>query len=229
MTQRPVDCVKILWIFAHMLHTHKLHHGLSSLLHFVYELKREEVHLNDQLGVFVALWFLRLISVSVFPAHFAVAGIVLFWGACCWYSGLGVLTVDVVCFHIRGTLAALTVDDTSSCLLWSLNFSVLPLLFFSHCHLFPSAPHTLHLSHHYNPHLLLFPSLLLLILLISLSIISSFSFCSSSLSPSLPSLSPPASSPSGQGPCYKSDQTETVPPPCSDDKLHLKVLYIHCC
>lgn len=121
----------------------------SSLLHVVYELKREEMHLNDQLGVFVASWFWRLISVCVFCGcrHCFVLRCLL----CCWCSGLGVLTVDAVSFSIHGTLAALTVDDTSPRLPRSLNFSVLPLLCLSHCHLFPSAPHTLHLSRHYDP------------------------------------------------------------------------------
>lgn len=170
MTRRPADCVKILWVFF-APHTQT---ASSSLLHVVHELKREEMHLNDPLGVFVASWFWRLIPVCFFPAHFAVAGIVLFWGACCWCSGLGVLTVDAVSFSIHGTLAALTVDDTSPRLPRSLNFSVLPLLCLSHCHLFPSAPHTLHLSRHYDPHLLLFllsfplPSLIIVSRLLSL-------------------------------------------------------------
>ncbi len=107
---------------------------------------------------------------------------VLFWRACCWYSGLGVLTVDTVCFSIHSTLAASTVDDTGTlpCLLWSPTFPHPPSPLF-----LPSlVPHTLHLSHHYNPHLPLSPFHLLLILLISLPVLSFSSFYSFSPSPS---------------------------------------------
>lgn len=79
--------------------------------------------------------FFCLISVSVVAARATVAGVLFcFDGACCWYSGLGVLTVDAVCFSIHSTLAASTVDDTGalSCLLWSPAFLILPLFFFSH-------------------------------------------------------------------------------------------------
>lgn len=141
---------------------------------------------------------------------------------CCWYcfvwshfaAGVHVFVSWQSMLFVSpfsGTLTALT-GNTSP-----LNFPILPLLSLSHHRVFPSAPPTLHLLHHYNPHHLL---LFLLALPISFSILSS-------VPPFFPRYCLPPPQPLAK--VHVINQTKMrLSPPCSGEKLHLKVLYIDC-